>query len=141
MKIYLAARYSRREELLSYTVELQHIGHEVTSRWLNGGHGIPREGLSEDSGFASEVRARFAIEDWDDLMEADAVISFTEAPRSNHSRGGRHVEFGAAVAASKRIIVVGYRENVFHCLPCVEFYSSWQELIANLEAETTGVGA
>ena len=36
MKIYLAARYSRREELCGYRSELEAIGHTVTSRWLNG---------------------------------------------------------------------------------------------------------
>jgi hypothetical protein len=56
------------------------------------------------------------------------VVSFTEQPRAlNGNRGGRHVEFGLAVALNKRLIVVGYRENLFHWLPQVEFVSSWQE--------------
>lgn len=63
----------------------------------------------------------------DDLLTADCVVSFTEAPRSSNSRGGRHVEHGMAVALGKRIVVVGHRENVFHCLPEVEFFQAWQD--------------
>lgn len=36
MRIYLAARYSRREELLGYRADLEAAGHIVTSRWLAG---------------------------------------------------------------------------------------------------------
>lgn len=33
MNIYLAARYSRREELLRYASDLREVNHEVTSRF------------------------------------------------------------------------------------------------------------
>lgn len=72
------------------------MGHTITSRWIEGGHQISDAGLSEEG--SVEERERFALEDWEDLMEAECVVSFTEEPRSGHSRGGRHVEFGAAVA-------------------------------------------
>jgi hypothetical protein len=29
-----------------------------------------------------------------------------------------------------RVIVVGYRENIFHWLPQVEFCATWQEALA-----------
>jgi len=52
------------------------------------------------------------------------VITFTETPRSSNSRGGRHVEFGIALGMRKRAVVIGPRENVFHCLPFpyIEWY-------------------
>ena len=60
----------------------------------------------------------------------------TEPPREpSSSRGGRHVEFGIALARSKRLIVVGHRENVFHWLHMVEFYSEWLELLRKLYIE------
>lgn len=34
MRIYLAARYSRREELLGYRDDLHAAGHVVTARWV-----------------------------------------------------------------------------------------------------------
>lgn len=59
-------------------------------------------------------------------MGAELQINFTEPPRSNASRGGRHVECGIGLATGARIIVVGYRENIFHWLPRVEFCESWE---------------
>ena len=126
MKIYLASRYTRREELLRYAQELAGMGHIITSRWIYGSHQISDDGLSDEA--CEELRKRFALEDYIDLLTAECVVSFTEPPKSPFSRGGRHVEFGMAIASSKRCIVVGYRENVFHCLPGVQFYPDWESL-------------
>lgn len=123
MKIYLASRYSRFREMQGYRDQLEAIGHIVTSRWIHGDHQIDDAGLSLQAKEAERIR--FAQEDRDDLLSADCVISFTEAPRSSNSRGGRHVEYGMALALGRRAIVVGHRENVFHCLPEVEFYEGW----------------
>lgn len=117
MKIYLASRYSRFQEMQRYRSILESQGHFVTSRWINGDHQIDDAGLSVEAKEAERIR--FAQEDWADLMSAEYCITFTEIPRSSNSRGGRHVEFGAALAAGKLCIVVGPRENVFHCLPAV----------------------
>src|SRR5690348_13792693 len=108
MKIYLASRYSRRLELCEYRSQLQALGHVIPARWLNGGHQLDNGGnpISEDGEAlveigrdfqAAELRQKFARDDWEDVTSAELVISFTEAPRSGHSRGGRHVEFGIAL--------------------------------------------
>jgi len=137
VKVYLAGRYSRRLELCGYRQELVDAGYEVTSRWLNGNHEIDTDtqGLSIQA--AASERERFAKEDWADVMAADICVSFTESPRSTNSRGGRHVEFGASLGAGRRCIVVGYRENVFHHLPAVEFFGSWvdarRELLSSID--------
>jgi hypothetical protein len=141
--IYLAARYSRHPEMQGYADELRNAGHVITSRWINGSHqvmlngealGPEREAMFESDHESMESQRReFAGHDWDDLMAADTVISFTEQPRKmGNSRGGRHVEFGAALAAGKRCIVVGWRENVFHCLPAVEFFQTWTDALEAL---------
>lgn len=123
-RAYLAARYSRREELLRYRRELQQLGVQVTSRWLNGDHQIPDDVLE------TADAVRFAREDVEDLYASDIVISFTEQPRiPSATRGGRHVEFGLALALNKQCIVVGPRENVFHWLPSVRHCDTWQEVL------------
>lgn len=127
MRIYLAARYSRREELCHYRDILETKGCVITSRWLNGNHEVGDMGLSDEA--SAELRQRFALEDWEDLMAADVCINFTEPSRTGPTRGGRHVEFGAALAAGKRVIVVGHRENVFHCLPQVTFFETFEALL------------
>lgn len=128
-KIYLAARYSRRIELCGYRSRLIEMGYEITSRWLDGKHEITKEGSTEA---AQLLRCKYAIEDWEDLMKADVCISFTEEPRKTTTRGGRHVEFGAALACGKTCFVVGFRENVFHCLPSVKFFGTFEDLLIQL---------
>jgi len=112
------------------------MGHDVRARWLNGSHQLSDKGIpigengealvegSDDENAA--LRAKFAQDDWEDVNAAELVISFTEPPRSNANRGGRHVEYGIALANKVRVVVVGYRENIFHWLPQVEFFEFWE---------------
>ncbi len=79
--------------------------------------------------------------DWADMMASDCVISFSEEPRKTTTRGGRPVEFGGALAAGKRCIVIGWRENVFHCLQSVEFFDDWDSCVASLLAESEAASA
>jgi nucleoside 2-deoxyribosyltransferase len=114
VKIYLAARYSRNPEMRDWAKILTNEGHEITSRWINGGHELSDVATDRD-------RARLAREDFHDLLQADVVIAFTEEPRKpSNQRGGRHVEFGIALAYQKRIIIYGSRENVFHFMPGIK---------------------
>ncbi len=131
MKIYLASRYSRYLEMQEYRDELAQLGHRIVSRWIEGDHQIDDAGLSLQAKEAERIR--FAEEDRIDLLSADCVISFTEVPRGSNSRGGRHVEFGMALARGMKLLVVGHRENVFHCLPEVEFHPSWGDAIASIK--------
>ena len=149
MRIYLAARYSRREELCAYRSQLLALGHTVQARWLNGEHQLSNDGTPigengaalvegtlrsgehlsqhEQSERAAALRAKFARDDWEDVTGAELVINFTEPPRSKANRGGRHVEYGIALARGIPVIVVGYRENIFHWLPAVRFAATWED--------------
>lgn len=129
MNVYLASRYSRREELLRHKTSLEELGYRVTSRWLQGDHQISDDEMSDDA--RRQAKAHFATEDWEDLLAADIVISFSEEPRSSNSRGGRHVEFGAALALGKTSIVVGPVENVFHLLEGVHRFDSFEEALSS----------
>jgi len=131
MKIYLAARYSRFPEMQTYARDLEALGHHITSRWILGNHDIRSHGESE----AASWMPLWAQEDWNDLRNAECCISFTEAPGDipGRSRGGRHVEYGAALALGKQLIVVGYRENVFHWLPEATFVETWSECLKALK--------
>ena len=123
MRIYLAARYRRRPEMQRRTEELSALGHHVTSRWIRGSHSVSG-GLDDPSW------ARFAQEDLEDVAAADTVVCFLE-PGGGGS-GGRHVEFGMALAWGKRTIVVGEPEHLFHTLPSVEAYATWPEALEAL---------
>lgn len=122
MRIYLAARFGRQQELRGYRDELVAMGHIVTSRWLD------EESQAGDVGNdgSPDALRHFAEIDLQDLVDADCVVSFTEAPSAAPARGGRHVEFGVAWSIGKRLIVIGHRENVFHHLVEVEFCETWE---------------
>ena len=128
--IYLAARYSRLEELQGYATDLRALGHRVEARWLLGDHQI-HEGADLVEALDTitiPIQGRpFAQDDYDDVFDADMLIAFSEPPRAaGASRGGRHVEFGLALAWCKEVVVVGPRENVFHTLEGVQHFWTWQ---------------
>ena len=133
MKIYLAARYTRYKELQIYRDIFATQGHEVTSRWINGNHQVSDDGLSAEGTKAQ--REQFAKEDWEDLLASDTIVAFTEPPRSEFSRGGRHVEWGIALALQKRCICVGPAENIFYCLPQVLHFPNWALCSYHFERE------
>lgn len=124
MKVYLAARHGRQENMLQVAAVLREFGHEVTSRWLETEWAaIP----DQSSAIPPEYMLKYALIDMEDVAKSEVVVSFTESP-GDVSRGGRHVEFGIAAAWGKRLIVVGHRENRFHHLPRVEFCKDAEEL-------------
>ena len=135
LRIYIAARISRRHEAHDLGRQLQALGHVITSRWMrpDADHVAPSE---ESKEVAYPDRQRFALEDLADLTHSDCVILLGEPPR-NTSRGGRLVEFGIALGFGCRVIVIGHRETVFQCLPEVEFYPTWGALIRQFKKNTT----
>lgn len=118
--IYIAARFSRRPEANALARRLMQDGHTITSRWV-----LPDTDHVLPTGQSKEVddmkRRRFAMEDMDDVLACDWMISLMQKPRDN-SRGGRHIEFGVALGLGKRLTIIGPRETVFHHLDQVEWF-------------------
>lgn len=108
MRIYLAGRYGRRLELRAYAERLRALGHEITSRWLDGEH------EAFDATPTREQMIEWSYDDISDICDADVLIAFTEPPTSEYSRGGRHVEFGYALAKGMFLARVGPVENIFY---------------------------
>lgn len=126
-RIYLAAPYPRKDEIMAYRDELASLGFDVTSSWLEEKH-APNVALHEVS---QSLSKRYAIFDLEDVDRADVLISFTEPQGTSHSRGGRHVEFGYALARGKELWIVGPVENIFHYLvPEDHIFESWAALMS-----------
>ena len=130
VKIYLAARYSRLDELNGYRKELEAAGHMVTSRWLN----LPGR---EYETLTPKARRDTASQDYADIRWSDVVIVFTEPAEAEKSHGGKHVEFGYAIGLQKVVLVVGPVENVFYEL-IHSRYGSWQKGVLNKLAQIQG---
>lgn len=149
MRIYLAGRYSRREELCGYREQLRAAGHNVQAVWLDGMHQISdtgepigehgeelveREQMYADKK-AAALRQKFAQDDFRDVTMCELCIAFTEEPRSKPNRGGRHVELGIALGQMKRVWIVGPRENIFCWLEDVRQFDTWEECLNRLRKE------
>jgi len=142
---YLAARYSRREELCAYRSDLEARGHVAPARWLAGGHQVhgleAARAVEADGPVPADQALVVATDDIEDLLASDVLVAFTEQPRTPlASRGGRHTEFGIALGlrragvSNRPIFVVGPIENVFHALPEVDGrFDDWAEFLAFLD--------
>ena len=102
VKVYIAAPYPEREAAQAVMRDLENqIGFEVTSTWL-------RE--------MDELADAYARLDLADVGRADVLVALNPSAWTNTGTGGRHVEFGYALALGKRIVLVGERSNIFHYL-------------------------
>jgi nucleoside 2-deoxyribosyltransferase len=120
MKAYLAAMYKRRDELRIFKEHLEEAGIVITSRWLDENEPLNSQ-MGQHSKKFYKTTARIDLEDID---AADIMVFFSEDPLVGTVRGGRHVEFGYALAKGKPIYTVGPKENVFHYLKNVYHYDS-----------------
>lgn len=125
--IYIAGRFSRREEFQRYAAVLETKGWTVTSTWLKQPHAIDMQtpGVYHDG-----QRQEFALKDYFDVVEADYLLYFTEDFQQSRNflarRGGRHVELGIALGVGNHIYLVGPKENIFCYLPSIEQFDDFQ---------------
>lgn len=121
--VYLAARFSKQKEMRQHRELFQKAGIFVTSKWLD-------QATVENLGADEALDAKHAVQDLVDIRIADGLVFFAEPELAR--RGGRHVEFGYALALGKPIYVVGPHENVFHFVPGIKHFESVPEVILEL---------
>jgi hypothetical protein len=111
MRIYLASAWSRREEMqhIAWVLKLQ--GHEITSRWLvneKDSSTFPADGkASQIDNDAREAKHTVnALHDVEDVLTADAIVRFSDAPEmvwplvpARLLSGARNFEFGLMYGA------------------------------------------
>lgn len=130
-KIYLAGRWSMRDELTAHAAVLKDtLGLTVTSRWLTD----PEHRMKIDDSTDMAYNQTLASHDIYDIKEADTLIYFGPGG----TRGGCHVEFGMALALKKRLFWVGPRTHVFSYLSEVEQFETWAECLAFLRGISDG---
>lgn len=106
MKIYLAAQFKEQPLMLQWSIFLKHHGHYITSRWL----------MANETKLKSLEAYFEAMKDLEDIDSCDIFISQTLNRGELYTGGGRHIEFGYALAKGKKLINVGGNESVFHTL-------------------------
>jgi len=122
LNIYIAAAWSRREEMKKLTKELERDIPDliVNARWIKieppektFWQRTPRE------------NTRLAMEDQEDAVTSDVLIRFSDdlsakMVSARLATGSRMVEMGMAIMAGVPVIVVGGKQNLFDCLPQVQ---------------------
>ncbi len=136
---YFAGRHSRHAELTRYRDQLLTAvpGASVTSRWIDRHGGELETNHTPEALNAAPADCwKHGAADLEDLNRADVIVSFTDGGPGR--RGEYHVEYGYALALrgsndprvyQPRIIVVGPRENIFHCHPAIEIYPEWWDFL------------
>ena len=146
MRVYLAAAWSRRVEILEVANRLEAKGVEITSRWL-----------TEEEGMNTGAREPFLRErcyiDLHDVDECDILIRFTDPETQGNEKYravlgsipitadvkllscARMVEFGYAMAKGKSLIVVGGKQNVFDRKDGIVHLKDADELVKYLGGE------
>ena len=131
MDIYIAGRYSRRDEFRAVAETLRDHGHVVTSRWLDENEPLDAKMGDNTPEFYQET----ATIDLQDIKRSDIVLFFAEDPAIGIPRGGRLVEMGYALALDKTVEIIGSAENVFHLLPGLMHYPTFEVWLETKKAE------
>jgi nucleoside 2-deoxyribosyltransferase len=142
MKIYLAAAWSRREEISTIAEKLRNLGVEITSNWLT-----EETTFDPKSGGREKFLRDRAYIDLNDIDRADALVRFTDVyiDRETHKSqqlvpihlisGARMFEMGYAKAKGKTLYVVGGKQNVFDRLDGVVHVKDVDELYKIMSQE------
>ena len=130
-RIALIARLGRRPEMREIAKRIDKlVGHVTCSRWVWND--------DEDETLSGRQKQYAALLNSDNLESADTAIAFTERlpmpPGSE--RGGRHADFGYALAVCKRVIICGPRENIAYWHPKVEQVDTVAQLLTLLRERT-----
>jgi nucleoside 2-deoxyribosyltransferase len=128
-RVYLAAQYHRKNEIAAFVAQLRGLGIDVVSTWTDEPYN-PAVQLAE---LTESALCELAERDIREILRADTVVMFSVGDQEATRRNGRMVEFGIGLAADKRMIVCGPRENLFHYLSDVEVYPDWATTIRALE--------
>lgn len=124
--------FSLKEEMQVKAKELRDLKIEVTSRWLREKLNSKAD-LNDTSDDSNRYHAKLDVEDID---ACDTFVLHTVSPLQPTKRGGRHWETGYAYAKGKSIILCGPRENVFHYLPGIKQFDTWQEVVVYLNGRS-----
>jgi len=124
MKIYLSAKFLRRDDIRPFRDEIWSLGHEVVSTWLDE---VKRPPDMDHATF----KKKLALKDIAEVISADLLILDTFFASET---GGKEVEFGVALGRfqTKLLWVVGPKRNVFHELADKHF-EHWAQVMEELK--------
>jgi nucleoside 2-deoxyribosyltransferase len=128
LKVYVAARYGRKEEARKISTALESYGFHVVSTWTKEEY-PPSITLDE---LNPETLREIANKDIEEIRSCDALVLLSDGQKTGVPRGGKHVEFGIAMALRKKIYVLGEAENIFQYTESASVVQDFDILLARL---------
>lgn len=129
-KIYIASKFHSRYRLRPIKAELQSLGFEVLSKWMDVDRNVDKSADIDSLGNNIEDSVKEAKSDSGEIKNCDYFILDTQ---DETNTGGREVELGMALALNKRCFRIGPARNVFHFM-CVNL-ENWPDAIQFLQME------
>lgn len=125
--VYLAAPFGRKLEMREKRDELWKLKQEVRARWIDEDI-FTSDTTPSSVGEApsSEYLGTYAEIDFEDAKGCNTFIVFPGVG------AGHHTEMGVALRQGSQVIVIGQKNNIFHYLPWVEHYATWENFLENL---------
>jgi len=123
MKIYVAGKYSERDNIRLVFKALEKLGHTITLDWTN--HDIyPNDAVAERLG-------EFANDDVEGVRNADCLIACL---LNHHEYKGLWVEMGIALGYNKPVYIVGEAGDscIFTNHKLVKKFNNFQKLYKEL---------
>jgi hypothetical protein len=112
MTYYLAGRYEDRRRLNDRAMLLDRMGYTRVASWLD---------RPEAPTLSPADEFRLAALDLSEVAQSRLFILDTMSPGT---RGGREVEYGAALAVPLLTVVIGPQRNIFHAI-AIHGFPSW----------------
>ena len=123
MKFYIAGRTKAVPEIQRMTKTLVDLGHTVAHDWTQLDSDMKRP-------YPVDKARQIAQADLDGVNNADVFIII-----GDESGTGMYVELGIALAKAARVYAIGTNNDatVFHFLPTVKRFETFEEVLKDLE--------
>ena len=128
--IYLAAPFGKKLEMREKREQLVSRGCDVQARWIDEDL-FTSDTVPSQLGEAPSVEylRTYAEIDFEDAKACDLFIVLPGVG------AGHHAEMGIALALGKKCVVVGEKNCIFHHLPQVIHYPTWDDLLAHIDED------
>lgn len=123
MKIYLAGKYSDRENLGKKRDQLISKGHKITHDWMT--FELPSR--------SHEHLGIYAKNDIQGVIDADLLLIIMDDKKYTYR--GSFTELGAGLALNKRILIVApdgeyyFKTNCFWHHPSIHYVKTWDQAL------------
>ena len=121
-QVYIAGKYTAKARLRERKKDVEAIGFAVSSSWM-------AQDLV-DATSSNATKRKEAVRDAHEVLQAEFFILDT---LDDSNTGGREVELGLALSRRAHIHLIGPQRNVFHYLPLVKQYNTWEEMIEHMK--------